>query len=67
VRGSKLSTPRRPAGTQETNWLEWKNGLDVGTIEGRFAVGKAILGFANRAVGQAQLACEGVAYMGRGC
>jgi hypothetical protein len=52
-----------PAGTQETKWLEWKNGLDVGAVEGRFAVGKAIIGFANRAVAQAQLACEGIAYM----
>lgn len=52
-----------PTGTQETNWLEWKNGLDPATNEGRFAIAKAILGFANRAVDQAQLACEGVAYM----
>lgn len=52
-----------PAGTQETNWLEWKSALDLGTPEGRFAVAKAILGFANREVAQAQLACEGVAYM----
>lgn len=52
-----------PAGTQETNWVEWKNGLDLTKAAGRFAVAKAILGFANRAVEQAQLACEGVAYM----
>lgn len=52
-----------PSHSQETNWLEWKNGLDPGTNEGRFAIAKAILGFANRAVDQAQLACEGVAYM----
>ncbi|MEX3652456.1 hypothetical protein ABFW14_10060 [Mycolicibacterium fortuitum] len=50
-------------GTQETNWVEWKNGLDLTKAAGRFAVSKAILGFANRSVEQAQLACEGVAYM----
>lgn len=52
-----------PPGTQETNWVEWKSTLDLGTPEGRFAVSKAILGFANRSVAQAQLAMEGVAYM----
>jgi hypothetical protein len=52
-----------PAGTQETNWLEWKSALDLSTAEGRFAVAKAMLGFANRSVAQAQLAFEGVAYM----
>lgn len=52
-----------PATAQETNWLEWKSTLDLGTVEGRFAVGKAILGFANRAVEQARLKCAGVAYM----
>lgn len=51
------------AATQETNWLEWKNGLDVSKAAGRFSVAKAILGFANRSVEQAQLACEGAAYM----
>lgn len=52
-----------PAGTQEKNWLEWKNGLDLTKAAGKFTVAKAILGFANRSVEQAQLACEGVAYM----
>lgn len=52
-----------PAGTQETNWLEWKNGLDVSKTAGRFSVAKAILGFANCSVEQSQLACEGAAYM----
>ncbi|MFT9663688.1 hypothetical protein ACM0CQ_15740 [Mycobacteroides abscessus subsp. abscessus] len=50
-------------GTQETNWLEWKNSLDLTKAAGKFAVAKAILGFANRSAEQAQLACEGVAYM----
>lgn len=52
-----------PSGTQETNWLEWKSSLDLGAAEGRFAVAKAILGFSNRSVAQAQLAVEGAAYM----
>ncbi len=52
-----------PATAQETNWLEWKSTLDLATAEGRFAVGKAILGFANRAVDQARLNCAGLAYM----
>lgn len=52
-----------PEMAQETNWLEWKSSLDLSKPAGRFAVAKAILGFANRAVGQAHLACDGVAYM----
>lgn len=48
---------------QETNWLEWKNGLDLTKAAGKFAVSKAILGFANRSVEQAQLTFEGAAYM----
>lgn len=50
-------------GAQETNWLEWKCGHDLSKTEGRFAVSKAILGFANRAVDQAQQICDGLAYM----
>ncbi|RAU99105.1 hypothetical protein [Mycolicibacter senuensis] len=52
-----------PSGTQERNWLEWKNGLDLTKAAGKFAAAKAILGFANRSVEQAKLACEGAAYM----
>lgn len=52
-----------PPPTQERNWLEWKGSLDLTTADGRFAVAKAILGFANRSVAQAELVCEGVAYM----
>ncbi|KLO26478.1 hypothetical protein ABW16_19440 [Mycolicibacter heraklionensis] len=52
-----------PVGTQETNWLEWKNGLDISTTAGKFAIAKAILGFMNRSVEQAHLVCEGVAYV----
>lgn len=52
-----------PAESQETNWLEWKSRLDLTKAAGKFAVAKAILGFANRSVEQAQLAGEGVAYM----
>jgi hypothetical protein len=52
-----------PESTQETHWLEWKSSLEMSSAEGKFAVSKAILGFANRAVDHAQLACEGLAYM----
>lgn len=52
-----------PADAQETNWLEWKSGLELTSAAGKFAMTKAILGFSNRSVEQAQLACEGVAYM----
>ena len=51
-----------PLATQETNWLQWKC-LDLGATDGVFAIAKTILGFANRAVAVAELACEGVAYM----
>jgi hypothetical protein len=50
-------------GTDETNWIEWKSSLDLSVAEGKFVVSKAILGFANRSVDQASLACEGAAYM----
>lgn len=52
-----------PRIAQETNWLEWKSSLNLGVVEGRFAVAKAILGFSNRSVAEAQRACEGVACM----
>lgn len=52
-----------PVGTQETNWLEWKRELELDKPAGRFAIAKAILGFANRSVEQAQLCCGGAAYM----
>ncbi|QLL10298.1 hypothetical protein H0P51_17260 [Mycobacterium vicinigordonae] len=52
-----------PTTTQETNWLEWKSALNLSVAEGRFSVAKAILGFANRSVSEAQRSCEGVAYM----
>jgi hypothetical protein len=48
---------------QETNWLEWKSTLDLSTAAGKFAVAKAVLGFANRSVEDARLHCGGVAYM----
>jgi hypothetical protein len=52
-----------PSRTQETNWVEWKNHLDITTPAGKFAVAKAIIGFSNRSVEQASRACEGVAYV----
>lgn len=32
----------------ETDWLEWKCGLDLATPHGRFSVAKQLIGFANR-------------------
>lgn len=32
----------------ETDWIEWKCGVDLSTPAGRFSVAKQILGFANR-------------------
>lgn len=52
----------RPEG-QETSWLEWKSSLDLTKAPGKFAVAKAILGFANRSVDDARLTTGGVAYM----
>jgi Putative DNA-binding domain len=52
-----------PANTQEAHWIEWKRTLDLSTREDQFKVAKAILGFSNRSVEHAKLACEGVAYM----
>ncbi len=51
-----------PAQQQETNWCEWKCS-DLDTADGLFGVAKTILGFANRAVAVAALACNGLAYM----
>lgn len=48
---------------QETSWLEWKSSLDLTKSHGRFAVAKAILGFANRSVDDARLTTGGAAYM----
>jgi len=36
------------AGTQETDWLEWKGPLDLAAAGGRAAIAKAVLGFSNR-------------------
>lgn len=51
------------AEAQETNWLEWKSGLDLTKAPGKFAVAKAVLGFANRSVDDARVTTGGVAYM----
>jgi hypothetical protein len=36
------------AGGDEANWIEWKGSLDLDSVDGRFTVARAILGFANR-------------------
>lgn len=47
----------------ETNWLEWKSGLDLTSAAGRFGVAKAILGMANRMPAHARANCDGVGYI----
>jgi hypothetical protein len=47
----------------ETNWLEWKCGIDPLKAEGRFAIARTILGFANRLPDRAALNAEGCAFM----
>lgn len=47
----------------ETNWLEWKCGIDPLKAEGRFAIARTILGFANRLPDRAALHAEGCAFM----
>lgn len=51
------------AEVQETSWLEWKSSLDLTKAAGRFAVAKAVLGFANRSVDDSRLTTGGVAYV----
>jgi hypothetical protein len=52
-----------PAGTDETNWVEFKTGLDLEKPHGKFTAATAILAFANRSPKVAAHACEGVAYV----
>jgi hypothetical protein len=52
-----------PVDTQETRWIEWKSTLDLDKAAGRFTVGKAILGFANRSPEVAARTCKGAAYL----
>ena len=47
----------------ETDWLEWKVGVDLSKPEGRFDVAKQVLGFANRDPNRAALNAGGCAYV----
>jgi hypothetical protein len=47
----------------ETDWLEWKVGLDLGAPSDRFSVSKQILGFGNRHPERAQLNAGGCSYV----
>ena len=47
----------------ETNWLEWKCRIDPLKPEGRFAIARTILGFANRLPDRAAIHAEGCAFM----
>ncbi|MDP9369769.1 MAG: hypothetical protein M3Q03_16115 [Chloroflexota bacterium] len=53
-----------PAGEPETDWVEWKAGLDLDNDAGhRFETAKHILGFGNRHPTAATPYCEGTAYL----
>lgn len=47
----------------ETDWIEWKQGLDLSGPSGRYAVARAILGFANRSPLAARRHVGGLAYL----
>lgn len=47
----------------ESYWIEWKSTLDLGNQVGVFPVAKAILGFANRQLAEAERACDGHGYL----
>ena len=47
----------------ETDWLEWKRGLDLTAPEERFKASKQILGMANRVPGLARRNCGGCGYV----
>lgn len=49
--------------SDESDWLEWKTGLDLNTKPGCFHVAKAILGMANRPVEAAARTCGGYGYL----
>jgi hypothetical protein len=51
-----------PAGTQESDWLEWKGSLELAKPAGRFEIARFILGAANREVERAAAAADGTAY-----
>jgi hypothetical protein len=47
----------------ESDWLEWKCGLDMTKAAGRFAIAKQIIGFANRDPRRAATHAGGCAFM----
>jgi hypothetical protein len=47
----------------ETDWLEWKTGLDLASGKGRFDASRHILGFSNRAPGAARRHAAGLAFL----
>ncbi len=48
---------------QETEWIEWKSGLDLTTVETQFELAKHILGYANRHPDVAGATLGGCAYL----
>jgi hypothetical protein len=49
--------------TNETDWLEWKRELDLSSAEGRFAVARQILAFANRRPDRSVVHAGGCGYI----
>ena len=47
----------------ETDWLEWKEGVDLSAPAGRYAFARAILGFANRSPATARRHVGGLAFV----
>lgn len=47
----------------EANWIEWKSGLALGSVEGRFSIARQVLGFANRHPDIASRFMQGCAYV----
>jgi hypothetical protein len=47
----------------ETDWIEWKIGLELTKPAGRFAVAKQIVGFSNRDPGRAATHADGCGFM----
>jgi len=54
---------RADGNASETQWLEWKTDVDLGNAAGKFALSRAILGFANRDPVDAARDCGGEAYV----
>ena len=52
-----------PANTQETNWVEWKAGVDLTEAKWKFNLGKQILGSRNRDPHKAATVADGCGFV----